>query len=287
MRRPWAILVALVLLAAACGGDDNTPASAPSTTTTVASSPGPTTANGQPKPPPTASSIVGPVTTAAPDEVPTASHDASGPPGSAAPLYLRPQPASTLVIEVSAEDGAAPEQSAIAHVATVLGRESKKSIETASGRVPPAHAKWTANDVRSAADAVAVTPQQGDVAVIRLLYVHGQWADDDSVLGISVRGDVAAIFSDAVASSADPITGAGAIQAAVTTHEVGHLLGLVDLYMDTGRGDPQHPGHSTDRNSVMYWAVESTLVTDLLTGGPPSDFDAADRADLAKIRGGA
>ncbi|MEA3055907.1 MAG: hypothetical protein QOD30_1339, partial [Actinomycetota bacterium] len=39
--------------------------------------------------------------------------------------------------------------------------------------------------------------------------------------------------------------------------------------------------------SVMYWAVESTVVTDLLTGGPPRDFDAADLADLAEIRGGA
>jgi hypothetical protein len=36
----------------------------------------------------------------------------------------------------------------------------------------------------------------------------------------------------------------------------------------------------------MYWAVESSLVGDLLTGGPPQDFDAADLADLATIRGG-
>jgi hypothetical protein len=36
----------------------------------------------------------------------------------------------------------------------------------------------------------------------------------------------------------------------------------------------------------MYWAVESDVVTDLLTGGPPVDFDAADLADLSAIRGG-
>jgi hypothetical protein len=33
----------------------------------------------------------------------------------------------------------------------------------------------------------------------------------------------------------------------------------------------------------MYWAVESSLVTDVLQGGPPKDFDDADRADLATI----
>jgi hypothetical protein len=36
----------------------------------------------------------------------------------------------------------------------------------------------------------------------------------------------------------------------------------------------------------MYWAVESNLVADLLQGGPPTDFDAADLADLKTIHDG-
>ena len=68
-------------------------------------------------------------------------------------------------------------------------------------------------------------------------------------------------------------------------HEVGHLLGLVDLVLETGRQDPEHPGHSRNRGSVMYFAVESTLVGDLLGGGPPTRFDDADRADLRAIAG--
>jgi hypothetical protein len=36
----------------------------------------------------------------------------------------------------------------------------------------------------------------------------------------------------------------------------------------------------------MYWAVESTLIGDLVTGGPPQDFDTADLADLGAIRRG-
>jgi hypothetical protein len=81
-----------------------------------------------------------------------------------------------------------------------------------------------------------------------------------------------------------PLVGSSGIESAVVTHEVGHLLGLVDLFLHTGRQDPDHPGHSTDQNSVMYWAVESNLVADLLTGGPPKDFDNADLADLQTIR---
>jgi hypothetical protein len=37
----------------------------------------------------------------------------------------------------------------------------------------------------------------------------------------------------------------------------------------------------------MYWAVESSLVTQVLAGGPPRDFDAEDLADLAALRNGA
>jgi hypothetical protein len=258
------------------------------TTTTVAAQPGPTTGAGMPAPSPHATRPPGqPVTTVASAAVPRASTRVDGPPGSAAPLYLRPQPATSIVIEVSSADGAAPSQATLDHVTAVVHDASGKPVSVRAGSPPPAHDAWTADDVRAAADATTVVPQGGDRAVLHLLFVRGRWADDENVLGISVRGDVAAVFEDQIAGAADPLVGPGAIEVSVTTHEVGHLLGLVDLYLNTGRHDPQHPGHSTNKGSVMYWAVESTLVTDLLTGGPPRDLDDADRADLAAIRGGA
>jgi hypothetical protein len=58
------------------------------------------------------------------------------------------------------------------------------------------------------------------------------------------------------------------------------------LAVDTDREDPEHPGHSRSRESVMYWAVESNLIAELLGAGPPTDFDDADRADLAALRSG-
>jgi hypothetical protein len=64
-------------------------------------------------------------------------------------------------------------------------------------------------------------------------------------------------------------------------------MGLVDLYLDDNRDDPDHPGHSTNPHSVMYWAVETDLVAQVLDGPPPVSFDAADQADLQKIHAGA
>jgi hypothetical protein len=107
------------------------------------------------------------------------------------------------------------------------------------------------------------------------------------VLGVTVRADTTAVFPDRIASATSPLVTRHRLEQAVDTHELGHVLGLVDLARDTGRADRDHPGHSTNTRSVMYWAVESSLIGQVLTGPPPRDFDAADLADLEALRNGA
>jgi len=292
MRRATAAIVAaLLLLTGACGDDDDDSgdAVAPGTdtsTTAVGGDPGTTSDAGG-----DGDGDGPPVTDAAPDgggDAPApADPDTDGGPGSAAPFFLRPEPATAIVLEVSAEPGAEPSDDTVQHVANTLIAVTGKGVSVSAGGALPSDDVWSPDEVRAAADAAARTSQGGGRAVIRLLFVHGEYSESDTVLGVAVRGDVAAVFSDRVDAAETPLIGSGAIETAVTTHEIGHLLGLVDSYLDTGRDDPEHPGHSTNRSSVMYWAVESSLVSDLLTGGPPRDFDDADRADLAAIRNGA
>jgi hypothetical protein len=37
----------------------------------------------------------------------------------------------------------------------------------------------------------------------------------------------------------------------------------------------------------MYYALDTTAIGQLLSGGPPTDFDADDYNDLARLRAGA
>lgn len=214
--------------------------------------------------------------------------DPSGPAGSFAPAYLTPAASNRIVIESRAQAGAAPAPASLDHLRDVLRNVTAKPVVEETGpAIGGGAANWSSGALLALADGPGTRPQGGGVAVLRIVFVHGSFGGDDSVLGVALRGDVAAVFTDQVAASGSPITGAGRIEEAVVTHEAGHLLGLVDLYLHTGREDPQHPGHSTDQQSVMYWAVESNLVGDLLGGGPPVDFDRDDLADLARIRNGA
>lgn len=259
-------------------GDEQQPATGgdvPATTGGAAASP-------RTSPSTDAGAVESSTTTAPPVATPS---PAPGPVGAYAGFYLRPGESAAVLVQVLAQDGAAPRPETLDHVAAVLGRVSGKAVSVTTGGVDGGARQWRSEDLRALADA-AGTAQSPDQAVLTLLFLGGGSADNERAVGIAVRSDVAAVFADRVDEAAGVLGSRAAVEDAVTLHEVGHLLGLVDLVLDTGREDPEHPGHSPNRDSVMYHAVESTLLGTLLSGGPPRDFDQADLDDLARIRGG-
>lgn len=308
-ERAWgrrvAALLAAAVLAAACGGGDDDPVAGDSgttSTTAVAAAPGATDGTGQTVGGDGGSSSGADtgggssagagggsgaaVTTApsAPDAViPVGSLGV----GAVAPALLRPGRGDRVVIEVRAQAGAAPADATLDHVADAIGRAASKPVSVDGVDSLGGGARdWTAQEIVATASAAAQVESGRDQVVLRLLFLHGTYQGDDGILGVAVAGDVAAVFSDQVTTAAGILVPASVVEDAVTVHEVGHLLGLVDLLLGTGRGDPAHPGHSRNKRSVMYWQVESGLITQLLDGGIPRDYDADDRAELAAIRAG-
>lgn len=256
------------------GGSGPDPGTAPSGEDPPATSPGAPGAS--PGAPPTTSGRDATV----PEPVP-----APGGVGAYAGFYLRDQQSTRLVIDIRSQAGAEPSSRTVDHVQAVLSQVSGKEVRVGGAALSGGAREWSADDIRALADS-AGPAQSRDPAVVRLLYLRGGFAGDDTVLGVAVRSDVAAIFADRIDEAAGPVGNRSRIEDAITIHEIGHLLGLVDLVLDRGRADPDHPGHSPNRNSVMYYAVESTLVGSILSGGPPTEFDAEDLADLATIRRG-
>ena len=209
----------------------------------------------------------------------------AGPVGSLAARYLRPSGSETVLVQVLAQDGAGPRTAAPERVRQVLAELSGKTVSLAVGGVRGGSRSWTSEELRAVADEAAPA-QTAEQAVLTLLFLRGGFAENERAVGVAVRGDVAAVFAERVDEAAGMLGNPAAVEDAVTMHEVGHLLGLVDLVLDTGREDPEHPGHSPNRGSVMYYAVESTVLGSVLSGGPPRDFDQADLDDLARIRNG-
>jgi hypothetical protein len=150
---------------------------------------------------------------------------------------------------------------------------------------------WSSSDLQSYAENHLGHHTGSGTVVTHLLFLSGHSDQDDSngkVLGITFGYDLIVIFSDSVAAACPSVAvppclvSPASIMQAVVVHEFGHALGLVNrgTPMVTPHEDGQHAGHSSNSGSVMYWAVESSTVTSVLSGGPPSDFDSNDRADL-------
>jgi hypothetical protein len=311
-RRLTAGLVAAGLVLAACGGgggesaddgpaaygtDDGAPLSATST------APG-TTAKGATATTAKAGTKAGGAATTAAPAATTLPSGRTAPPattaqvskeadvgkgavGSFARRILRPAPAQRIVLELLVQEKVNPTDRSIRHVTKVLGEVSGKPVSTPRVALPSGgDNRYSAAEVIKLADQYGVAPQGGDQAVIRMLVLAGR-SDDPNVLGFAIRGDVLAIFPEQLHQAESPLVDFATLEDAVVMHEVGHILGLVDLARKTGREDKEHPGHSTNRGSVMYWAVESSVVGQVLGGPPPIDFDKADLADIAALKDGA
>ncbi|MEY2399256.1 MAG: hypothetical protein QOJ00_2430 [Actinomycetota bacterium] len=293
-----AVAAAAAILLAACGAHaaPRTDAGASSTSTAPTTVDGepptsrPTANNGTPSRTPTTRSArsggpngAGSAPSASGDKIAAAAQDA---PGQFAGVLLAPGAARAIVLDVRVESGTTANPDVISAVAQLLRGQSGKTVAV--------HGPTALSDTAQTHDAAAVRRvadtqgerNQPDTAVVHLLYFKGSFAQD-GVLGVTVRADTIAVFPDQIAGATSPLAGEARIERSVVTHEVGHVLGLVDLFLNDNRDDPAHPGHSTNRGSVMYWAVESDVVSQLFDGPPPVDFDANDLADLAEIHSGA
>jgi hypothetical protein len=201
-------------------------------------------------------------------------------------VILQPAPAKTLVVEVLEEAGAPANRVALNRVLSDLRKYSGKTVSEVHTALPGGSAshQWSERELAAQADRSSKFPQVSGRFVIHMMSVRGQNARSGNILAESFRGDLIATFPDRYASYGQHIV------TTVTVHEMGHLLGLVDLYLNRGRADtendPAGEGHSRNQASVMYWAVDPSLLGTLF-GSASDRFDAQDERDLAAIRAGA
>ena len=148
---------------------------------------------------------------------------------------------------------------------------------------------WSSDDVRDARWKHGGDAMDSQTLHWYFLFPAGTYTDD-SVLGVAVDASTIAIFKDSVEAAENIIQRPSSeeIERAVSVHEAGHLLGLVNLVYESpiDHEDPDHPGHSNNDNSVMYWAIETNDVGNLITGNLPNTFDADDKSDLAGMADG-
>ena len=200
----------------------------------------------------------------------------------------------TLVVEIDVQEGASVDQAAVDHLVDVLGGVVHKPggiVFEGGNTFASSDTSWTADDLRAAAAANRSTATTDDRVSVHVLYVRGgheQSGQRTNAIGLAYSASTVALFPERWQGLGSLLGSGRAIERAVLVHELGHLLALVNLgySSDIAHEDPDHPGHSSNSQSVMFHAIESTLIGQAFSGPPPDTFDEADRSDLEGLRTG-
>lgn len=222
-----------------------------------------------------------------------------------------------VVVEIHHVDGAAPNAEALTAMKAEVGDLLGKTITvTQKGGVPGKGAshKYTWDEIEALERDARERHTDDATAVLFMLYLDGGSEADSAngggrVLGAAYHGSSVVMFKGNIRESSvenpglvDPLNNKPPqvnVERAVLIHEFGHILGLVNNGIPMQRAhemteDPvpetdknEGAKHSSNKESVMYWAVESSQILNLffLRSAPiPYQFDADDEADVEAAR---
>ena len=116
-----------------------------------------------------------------------------------------------------------------------------------------------------------------------LLYTDGAYSQGN-VLGIAYKNTSMAVFGKTIYANSGGLlqVSRATLEAAIYEHELGHLMGLVDIGspMQTPHKDAANGAHCNNTNCLMYYKSETTDILGILLGGTIPPLDANCRADL-------
>jgi len=214
-------------------------------------------------------------------------NDASG---NACKPILQPGIYTEIVVEVDWVSGREPTPEAVSHIVNLLKRETGKPVTLKGGNMIPSQGGNYDNEKIDRIAAQRNTKSEAPVASLWVGYLDGT-IKGGGAAGVAWGGTVATVFMDVIDDLPFPPTTRNQIEKTIIVQEIFHLLCMVNIGYRSPRDheDKDHPRHSKNPNSVMYWQLMTRegIIPFITNGGsPPTDFDADDRADLKDIREG-
>lgn len=213
------------------------------------------------------------------------------PVGASAKDLLTNNSFSALLIEVQYIAGYAPDPAALVQLQQFLAiRVNKPGGITITTRAiaDPGSATLSLSQVREIENKNRTAFNNGTRLSLYILYSNSDYTDAGT-LGIAYRNTSAALMGKKIHENSGSFgqVSRTKLEATVLEHEVGHLLGLVDLgsAMQSEHKDAPHGNHCSNNQCLMYYASETTDVFSFLSRNSPPTLDASCLADL-KANGG-
>lgn len=216
--------------------------------------------------------------------------------GKSARDVLSAETFESMVIEVQYPQGYQLPQGLNADIISFLEGYCHKpdgiAIETKELSIP-AQSTYTLTEVRDIEDTYRTRFGKDEELALYLFVAGGDYRNDDgngNVLGIAHRNTSMVLFQKTIKDHSGGLAEPSEKLAtnAIFRHELGHLLGLVNIgsNMQTDHEDKDHAKHCDNEDCLMFWSYNSGAdMSSLLGMSSPPDFDANCKADL-KAKGG-
>ncbi|OCA72781.1 hypothetical protein BBH99_12850 [Chryseobacterium contaminans] len=199
---------------------------------------------------------------------------------------------NSLLIEIQYMPGYAPDSQAIEYVKSFLSTVLRKDngISIIQREIPgTSSSSLSADEIRQIENTNRTAFTNGSTMAISVIYTNGQYTGNANTLGIAYRNTSIALLGKTIHDNSGGVgqTSRTKLEATVLEHELGHLLGLVDLGspMQTGHKDASNGNHCNNQNCLMYYASETTDILGFITTGNIPQLDSNCKADL-KANGG-
>lgn len=213
------------------------------------------------------------------------------PVGKSARDLLLAAPFTSLKIEIQYTPGYKPGEDVTSEVENFLKARLNKpgGISITETQIPSLGKNQVSSGEIMAVEDAHRTQYANHQAITLYVVIADADYTDHSVLGFAYRNTSLCLLGKTIYDNSGGIGQANRAQLITTVleHEIGHLLGLVDIgsSMLVNHADHDHPDHCDNKNCLMYYAAETTDILGLLIAGNTPALDQNCLNDL-KANGG-
>lgn len=210
--------------------------------------------------------------------------------GKSANDFLSAAKYQSLVIEVSYVQSLRPNAQTLVNLKNFLEARLNKpgGITIIEQQIPGQSGDpFTIQEISKIEDQFRTKYNNVGILTLHLLFLNGGFTEDTNTsrtLGVAYRNTSCVLFENSIHSLSDQLTEPNRVdlETTVITHEIAHLLGLVDLgsNMQNDHIDEAHGKHCDNADCLMFWQIENNNVVGMMSSGNIPQLDANCILDL-------
>ncbi len=193
---------------------------------------------------------------------------------------------TSIKIEIQYMPGYAPDAASINNAVAFLNNLVNKpgGISVIQTQIPSAGKPvMTLNDIVEVEKNNRTVYTSGNQLGVYFVYTDSKYSEA-TALGLAFRNTSMALMGKTVTDNSGGIgqVSRTKLESTVLEHELGHILGLVNLGtpMVTNHQDANNPNHCNNNNCLMYYGANTTDIMGVLVTGNVPLLDANCKADL-------